>query len=503
MTLVLLRLRTEARTRWSSWLLLAAVAGLVGGATIVALAGARRTETAYPRFLERTRAFDVLATNGGTTVDNINRQFDFDQVARLPMVADAASVSYYFPAGTTPSGRSLAPSDLTPVASADGRFGGDLNGVRVLAGRLPGGEHEVAVTVLARDRLGVDVGQTLELHLSGPLAAARAAGAEGDAGQPDTEPFRVVGVVAMQGGFPPVTGGLPPPVLLSPAYARGHPDAAQVIAVRLHRGTADIAAFEQELNRLAGGEQVVTTNQIEQTSVVQRSLAVQVTALRVLAGLLAAVGVLVLGQAITRQGLLDADDHGTLRALGATAGQLRGLGLSRAFAIALGAAVVAAATAVALSPLTPVGVARHAEPNPGVELNTAYTAVGGATVLLVVFALGALPALWAAGARAPAGGLGSGLRSGGRLAGALAAAGFPPSAVSGVRLALEPGFRGSAVPVRSSIASAALGVATIAAVVVLSANLGKLFDEPRLYGWTGTCSSATPSPRRWTTRPSG
>jgi len=483
MAVVLLRLRTEARTRWLSWLVLAVAAGLVGGATIVALAGARRTETAYPRFLERTRAFDVLATNG-TTVDNINRQFDFDQVASLPMVADAASASYYYPAGTTPSGRSLGPSDLTPIASADGRFGRELNGVRLLEGRLPGDEHEVAVTFRARDLFGADVGQTLELHLSGPLAAAGEAGAsQGEGGPPGTEPFRVVGMVAMQGGFPPATGGLPPPVLLSPAYARAHPDAAEVIAVRLHRGTADIVDFEQELVRLAGGEQVVTANQIEQTSIVQRSIGVQVTALRVLAALLAAVGVLVLGQAIARQGLLDADDHGTLRALGATGGQLRALALSRAFAMALGAAVVAAVTAVALSPLTPVGVARHAEPHPGVELNVAYTAVGAAAVLLVVSALGVIPAWWAARDRASAAGLGSGLGSRGRLAGALAAAGFPASAVSGVRMALEPGSGRSAVAVRSSIVSAALGVATISAVVGFSANLGDLFDDPRLYGW--------------------
>ncbi|MDP8937079.1 MAG: hypothetical protein M3O23_05030 [Actinomycetota bacterium] len=48
--MTLLRLRAEARARWRAWLGLAVLAGLVGGATIAALAGARRTETAYPRF---------------------------------------------------------------------------------------------------------------------------------------------------------------------------------------------------------------------------------------------------------------------------------------------------------------------------------------------------------------------------------------------------------------------------------------------------------------------
>jgi len=335
----------------------------------------------------------------------------------------------------------------------------------------------VAVSFLAGDRLGLGVGETLELQLAGPLAAASS-----DETAARTQPFRVVGVVAMQGGFPPLTGGLPPLVLLSPGYAEAHPDAAQVLAVRLQRGTADIAAFERELNRLAGGEQVVTTNQIEQTSVVQRSLGVQATALRLLAAVLAGVGLLVLGQTITRQGLLDAEDHGTLRALGTTGGQLRALGLSRAVVIAVPAAVSAAAVAVALSPLTPVGVARHAELNPGVEINVAYAAAGVAALLLVVSAIGALPGLWSASGRGSADGPDRDLRPG-RLASALARAGFPASAVSGLRMALEPGTGRSAVPVRSSIASAALGVATITAVVGFSASLGNLFDEPRLYGW--------------------
>ena len=82
-SLVLVRLRSEARARWRDWLVLAVLAGLAGGATIACLAGARRTETAYPRFLKGTRAFDVLVTNGGTTKDNINRQFDFDRVGCL------------------------------------------------------------------------------------------------------------------------------------------------------------------------------------------------------------------------------------------------------------------------------------------------------------------------------------------------------------------------------------------------------------------------------------
>ncbi len=290
--------------------------------------------------------------------------------------------------------------------------------------------------------------------------------------------FRVVGIVAMAGGFPPLTGGLPPPVILSQEYARAHPDATEALAVRLRGGRSDIAAFERELERLAGGEQVVTSNEVELTSVVQRGLAVQANALRVLAVLLGAVVVLLVGQALARQSALDADTHAVLRGLGATQGQLRALALTRALVVALAATVLAVLTAVALSPLTPVGVARHAELHPGLAVNAAYVGVGAVAVLVLVVTLGTLPAL------RPLGVASGGSRSASsRVAAALARAGLPASAVSGVRLARERGSGRAAVPVRSASVSVALAVATIAATLSFSAGLAELFASPRLYGW--------------------
>lgn len=481
---ILLRFKAQARARWRSWLGLAIVTGLVGGATIAVLAGARRTETAYGRFLRATRAFDVAVTNGGTTADNVNRQFDFARVARLPEVADAAEVNYYFPSGTTQSGRSLAPSDITPFASPDRRFGSDLNRAEALEGRLPTGEFEVAITFMAAQNLGIRLGETLRLQLGGPqaLAGAAANGAAGDpaAGIP-AQAFEVVGVVAMQGGFPPLTGGLPPLLLLSGAYADAHPDAAHVLAVRLRTGTAGVASFEQELQRLAGREQVVTTDAIELTSAVQRSLGVQVAALRFLAVLVGAVAALLLTQALARESSSDARDHATLRALGVTTSQLGAFGLARAVAIGAVAALVAVGTAVALSPLSPVGVARQAELHQGIDMNAAYLVGGVVALFLVVAALGGLASRWSARPGAASGHPEQG--SGSRLASALARAGFSPPAVSGASMALGRGHGRFAVPVRSTILTAALGVATVAGVLGFSASLHSLFRDPRLYGW--------------------
>lgn len=45
---------------WPGWVALVLLVGLAGGAVLAAVAGARRTASAYPRFLVASRASDVL-----------------------------------------------------------------------------------------------------------------------------------------------------------------------------------------------------------------------------------------------------------------------------------------------------------------------------------------------------------------------------------------------------------------------------------------------------------
>jgi hypothetical protein len=468
-----LRLRAEVRRRWSSWLLIAVVASLVWGVALVALTGARRTETAYGRFLDATDRFDLLVTNGSTP-ELFNRQFDFDAVARLPEVADAALVAYYFPSGRAPDGEPLANNSITPFGPADGRFGRDLNRAKVLHGRMPTAEHELALSFTAVDQFGIHVGDTLPLSLAGARELA------GDAGPPAPVPYRVVGEVAIQGAFPPLSaaGSLPPMILVSPAFIRSHPDPFQALAVRLRHGRADVAGFTGELQRMAKGTQVVTLSEEEQTTAVQRGIDVQTTVLRLLAAVLAAIALVITTQALSRQAFLEAGDDAVLRALGLTGGQRRTLALARTALVAVGTPLGAVAVAIVLSPLTPVGVARKAEPHPGFAVNVAALVLGAAAIAVVVFVVGALAARWATrAARATSSARPS------RVVGALARSGAPPTAVSGVRMALEPGRGPSAVPVRSTVLGAAIGVIAITGVLVFTGSIGRIFDHPVLYGW--------------------
>jgi putative ABC transport system permease protein len=58
------------------------------------------------------------------------------------------------------------------------------------------------------------------------------------------------------------------------------------------------------------------------------------------------------------------------------------------------------------------------------------------------------------------------------------------TAMLGIRLALQPGAGRTAVPVRSTVASAVVGVAALTGALVFSASLGHLLATPRLYGVT-------------------
>src|SRR5262245_43495964 len=103
-------------------LALALLLGLGAGAVLTLAAGARRTDTAYPRFAREYKAADMLLY---PQFDPTFASFDFEQLA-LPQVAAAAREHWL---GTDKG--NLA------VITGVGGLGVDVNRVKVLEGRLP------------------------------------------------------------------------------------------------------------------------------------------------------------------------------------------------------------------------------------------------------------------------------------------------------------------------------------------------------------------------------
>ena len=144
--------------------------------------------------------------------------------------------------------------------------------------------------------------------------------------------------------------------------------------------------------------------------------------------------------------------------------------------VGLGASVLGVVLAVALSPLLPVGLARIADPSPGVHADLTALAVGVLVTLSAAVVIGALAAFRAA--RVPAAtptDPRSRLSRLGRL--------LPPPVATGMRMAVAPAVRGGGGGWR-----AFAGIATVAASFVgilgLNASFRHLLANPQLSGAT-------------------
>ena len=201
-------------------------------------------------------------------------------------------------------------------------------------------------------------------------------------------------------------------------------------------------------------------------------------ALWLLAALFGVIGLLIVGQLLARLSFLEAAGYGTLRALGMSRGQLMTAGLGRATAIGAAGGAIAAVLGVALSPLLPVGLAGVAEPHPGFDANVPVLAAA----VLVTTGCAIWPG-WRAAAERPLARRTEPGQQRRTVISRLAAAGPVPLAM-GIRLALHRGAGRTAVPVRSAIASAAVGVAALSAAIVFAGSLSHLLASPALYGVT-------------------
>jgi hypothetical protein len=65
MDTLLLALRADLRRKWPALVSLALLLGLAGGVVLTAAAGARRTDTAYPRLLNWANAAQLDVVPGG------------------------------------------------------------------------------------------------------------------------------------------------------------------------------------------------------------------------------------------------------------------------------------------------------------------------------------------------------------------------------------------------------------------------------------------------------
>jgi predicted lysophospholipase L1 biosynthesis ABC-type transport system permease subunit len=273
-------------------------------------------------------------------------------------------------------------------------------------------------------------------------------------------------------------------LLLTPAlYQRIGSETANFsgLAVRLHQRQRDLAAFTAGVATVTGGKGVVHTGSDDLQAGVeaQRATHTEALALWLFAGLAGLAGLLVIGQSIARQIFIGADDHRTLIALGMDRRRLLLVALIQVGAAAIAGAAIGAGTAILLSPVAEIGLAREAEVDRGFHVDTVVILLGVAGGVLLLLARALFPA-W----RASRSFGDPSVRNPSRTAGALARAGMPASSVAGVQMALDPGRGRNAVPVRTAIAGSVVAIAVLISALAFGSSLKRLADSPRLQGWT-------------------
>ena len=189
--------------------------------------------------------------------------------------------------------------------------------------------------------------------------------------------------------------------------------------------------------------------------------------------------------------MVESETYPSLVALGLPRRQLVVLGMTRNLLVGSIGAAGAVVIAFALSPLTPVGEARLAEPSTGLAFDPLVLLLGALATVAAVVLLGIWPAVHASRVR-----LGGERASEGKssiIVSKVVAAGAPPSAVIGVRHALERGRGAASLPVGTALFGSAIAVMALCATVVFADSLTHLTTTPALYGSNYSFSFSTSS----------
>jgi MacB-like periplasmic core domain/FtsX-like permease family len=458
---------------------------------MAALAGARRTQSAFPAYLEATKASDVQLQAEGLR----NGTSDLaDELAHLPLVTHVGEAPSLFVVPLGPNGRPVPAAVSGPLSSevdAVGSIGGQYfaqDRLAVVKGHManPASASQMVASTLAARLSGWYVGEKLEFAAYS-VRSVQASGFNLSATEPSSRfTVTLVGLVVFASQVVnDYVDRYPALVVMTPALTRRlqASQAYPIYDLRLEHGRADVPAVQREIIHLLPRG---TVYNFEITSVaegeVERATKPEVIALGVFGAIAALVTLVIGGQAVSRRLWTERDDLDVMKALGSGPLSLALSAMLGLLGAVLAGALLAVVVAVALSPLAPLGRVRQVDTAPGVAFDWA---VLGAGFLVIVLGLGALTVVlayrrvWRSGARLQ----GNPLEHPSRIVNAAAGTGLPAPMVTGLRFALERGRGRSAVPVRSALLGAVLAVGVVVTTLTFGSGLHTLVSQPPLYGW--------------------
>ena len=404
MSLVTYLVRAQLRRRWRVWLGLVALIAIGGGTSIFAISAWQRTSTAMDRFLEDFHPGNAVAVGSG---------FDRDALVAQPAILDADSGEYFFLVPNDASGPDTTRlGDVNPFSSAHGRMLHGMSDARVIEGRTPDPDEELEIGVDEELAAAYGVGPGDTLRLTGITPEQFEATDDLSSIVPDgpTFDFTVTGVLRRPSDVVPAPGAAADvlhlgtrDLVLTPAFHAAHyrqdvaggsyfdPPGIEFMELRVAPGTTE-DELRAQVAEAAPDAQVFQdpSEDAVAAAVSDRAIGLQAAAVLAVGIVVAVVSILFLVLGLSRVLGDQAREAGPLLAAGLSAGTLRAVTLITAAAIAVVGAIGAIAISVALSPLSPVGLARRAEPDPGLHVDPAVTFVGALVTVVValVIALG-------------------------------------------------------------------------------------------------------------------
>jgi hypothetical protein len=483
----------EIRRRWRRVVALTLLVGVVGAVVLSTVAGARRSASALPRFNASSRASDVELFVGDATPAQMSALQGVPGVASLARLRGGAM--------TFPS----APRLQAIATAVDTRFGTVVDRPRVVRGRTadPTAVDEVTIGEALAAQLHLRVGDHLDgvSYTPEQVAMFLSGGFSGQA-TPAGPNFRlrVVGIVRrpLDLGDRGATGGV---LVLTPAFTDKYETSmgtfqGSILRVRTRGGAADVPRVAAAARRIFGqSPQFGVQDLAVDTQGAKNAIDVLTVALWTFAGVAALAGLVAIAIVLSREISSIALDQTTQSALGLTRTQRIAVGGLQALPVALGGGLVALVGAALASPLFPIGVARRADPDPGLRIDWAVLALGVLAVVAAVLLIAFLAALRTTERRRGADV--SALGGTTTVASAAARAGLTPVATTGLWMALEPGRRPTTVPVRSAIFGAVFGVLGVVAVLTFASGLHRLVNSPGRYGWTWDFAAVVDDPRAY------
>jgi hypothetical protein len=488
------RLRATMRSELSYFLSVILLVGAVGGLALGAIEAARSTQSSFADFVASSHVPQLFVFDGVINPDiGLNSAYNpslLRTLSHLPHVERVESTVELNMGPLTARGQPLPNSAIAPTAEASvGGLDFNEDPITVTDGRMvdPYQPDEVVIDAASAKALGYHLGEEISVGW-----VTNAQTSSGNFNPNQAIPVHQRALVKLVG----ITDGqattlfqdqdnadgqslmLFTPALTNKLLACCSND--MVSALTLQGGDRHLSAVEAAVKgALPKGLPFVYEESQSIIATANATLRPETIALTVFGGITGIAALLIAGQVISRRVRLRAPDLDIARALGADPPMCLWDGLLGSLGALLLGSLLAGVVAVGLSPLGPLGPVR---PFLSVALRPDWVVIG-IGVLILVFVLGGVAVLASFRSLPDRPRNRAGRFTSSRVTTAATRAGLPPSAVTGVRFALEPGVGRSAVPVRSAILGAILAVTVVVATVTFGSSLNTLVSHPSLYGW--------------------